>query len=60
MHTSGSICPLLSLKQDEFPFVLVPLSNDNQDAQLAAKECIEWLYTLCSRVVVFFFLAEKV
>ena len=36
---------------DEFPFVLVPLTNDSQDAQLAAKECIERLYTLCSRVV---------
>ncbi|KAL6311451.1 hypothetical protein AAG906_005381 [Vitis piasezkii] len=35
---------------DEFPSVLVPLSSDNQDVRLAAMECIERLYTLCSRV----------
>lgn len=34
----------------KFPSLLVPLASESQDMRIAAMNCIEGLYTLCSRV----------
>ncbi|XP_030533160.1 uncharacterized protein At3g06530 isoform X1 [Rhodamnia argentea] len=50
-HLCGQAEDALSLQLlGKFPSLLVPLASESQDIRIAAMNCIEGLYTLCSRV----------